>query len=259
MVNETEDASTTASTPRGARSIARQLQDAITSGTYGRGEQLPTERQLAVSYGASRTTIRKALTWLEDQKLVERRAGSGTYANYERGTSGEDIAGRTSPLELIEVRAAIEPQMARLAVLHASARDLERLQTLDEELQAAERTDDAVRYSVVDEQFHLAIASATSNPLMIWLYEQIDPSERMLSGLRCARRSSRRKTCVSITCSIPLSCAPFKDVTPQQPPRPWFCTWRRRATISSARTAGSLLSKYQRNSKSRRTSRAPAA
>jgi DNA-binding FadR family transcriptional regulator len=174
MVNDTEDTSTTVSTPRGARSIARQLQDAITSGAYGRGEQLPTERQLAVSYGASRTTIRKALTWLEDQKLVERRAGSGTYANYERGTSGEDIAGRTSPLELIEVRAAIEPQMARLAVLHASARDLERLQTLDEELQAAERKDDAVRYSAVDEQFHLAIASATSNPLMIWLYEQIN-------------------------------------------------------------------------------------
>ena len=33
----------------------------------------------------------------------------------------------TSPLELIEVRQAVEPQMARLAVLHASARDLETL------------------------------------------------------------------------------------------------------------------------------------
>ncbi len=174
MVSETEEASTTASAPRGARSIARQLQEAITSGTYGHGDQLPTERQLAVSYGASRTTIRKALTWLEDQKLVERRAGSGTYANYEPEIRGEDIAERTSPLELIEVRAAIEPQMARLAVLHASARDLERLQTLVEELQAAERKDDALRYSAVDEQFHLAIASATSNPLMIWLYEQIN-------------------------------------------------------------------------------------
>lgn len=162
------------SPPRGARSIARQLEQAITSGTYGYRQQLPTERELAVSYGASRTTIRKALTWLEDQKLVERRAGSGTYASYERQTSGHDIAERTSPLELIEVRAAVEPQMARLAVLHASGRDIERLQALVKDLFAAEQAGDSDRYGAVDEQFHLAIASATSNPLMVWLYEQIN-------------------------------------------------------------------------------------
>jgi DNA-binding FadR family transcriptional regulator len=162
------------SSPRGARSIARELQEAITSGTYGYRQQLPTERELAVSFGASRTTVRKALTWLEERKLVERRAGSGTYASYEPRTNGEDIAARTSPLELIEVRAAIEPQMARLAVLHASARDLERLTTLLGELEDAELKTDALRYSGADEQFHLAVAYCTSNPLMIWLYEQIN-------------------------------------------------------------------------------------
>lgn len=159
---------------RGARSIARQLEQAITGGTYGYREQLPTERELALSYGASRTTIRKALTWLEDQKLVERRAGSGTYASYERRLSGQDIAERTSPLELIEVRAAIEPQMARLAVLHATARDLDRLQALVRDLFAAEEASDGERYGTADEQFHLAVASATSNPLLVWLYEQIN-------------------------------------------------------------------------------------
>jgi DNA-binding FadR family transcriptional regulator len=160
--------------PRGARSIARQLQEAITSGTYGYRQQLPTERELAQSYGASRTTIRKALTWLEDQKLVERRAGSGTYASYERQVSRHDIAERTSPLELIEVRAAVEPQMARLAVLHASARDLDRLQGLVRDLVAAEQASDGEAYAAADEQFHLAIAACSSNPLMVWLYEQIN-------------------------------------------------------------------------------------
>jgi DNA-binding FadR family transcriptional regulator len=164
----------TASAPRGARLIARELQEAITSGAYGFREQLPTERQLAVSYGASRTTIRKALTWLEDQKLVERRAGSGTYASFERQTSDLDIAERTSPLELIEVRAAIEPQMARLAVLHATARDLAKLQELLSELEAAELSADPERYSAADEQFHLAVATCTSNPLLVWLYQQIN-------------------------------------------------------------------------------------
>jgi DNA-binding FadR family transcriptional regulator len=163
-----------ASAPRGARSIARELQEAITSGAYGYREQLPTERQLAVNYGASRTTIRKALTWLEDQKLVERRAGSGTYANYERAMSDLDIAERTSPLELIEVRAAIEPQMARLAVLHATSRDVAKLQELLSALEAAAQASDPERYSAVDEQFHLAVATCTSNPLLVWLYQQIN-------------------------------------------------------------------------------------
>jgi DNA-binding FadR family transcriptional regulator len=164
----------TASSPRGARSIARELQEAITSGTFGYREQLPTERQLAMNYGASRTTIRKALMWLEDQKLVERRAGSGTYASYEPEASSQDIAERTSPLELIEVRAAVEPQMARLAVLHATARDLEKLQTLLKELQAAEESADTTRYSAADEQFHMAVATCTSNPLMVWVYKEIN-------------------------------------------------------------------------------------
>ena len=63
---------------------------------------------------------------------------------------------------------------SRLAVLHASQVDLDRLQALVNDLVAAERDDDGDRYSMVDEQFHLAIASATSNPLMVWLYEQIN-------------------------------------------------------------------------------------
>lgn len=159
---------------RGAQGIARALEAAITTGAYAYLQQLPTERELAATYGASRTTVRKALTWLETQKLVERRAGSGTYATYDSGADGGDIAERTSPLELIEVRAAIEPQMARLAVLHASARDLDKLQSLVSELAAAAEAADAELYSQADERFHLALASCASNPLMVWLYERIN-------------------------------------------------------------------------------------
>ena len=160
--------------PRGAVSIARVLEQAITNSVFSHGQQLPTERQLALTYDASRTTVRKALAILERQKLVQRRAGSGTYVTFQSGIKEQDIAVRTSPLELIEVRAAIEPQMARLAVLHSSALDLERLQSLVRELQAAEQTGDSERYAAADEQFHLAIASATSNPLLVWLYKQIN-------------------------------------------------------------------------------------
>lgn len=160
--------------PRGANLIARELAQAITDGIYAFGQQLPTERQLASNFIASRTTVRKALAVLETQKLVQRRPGSGTYVSFQSNTSENGIAERTSPLQLIEVRAVIEPQMARLAVMHASQVDLDKLQGLVNDLKAAEKDDDGDRYSMVDEQFHLAIASATSNPLMVWLYEQIN-------------------------------------------------------------------------------------
>jgi DNA-binding FadR family transcriptional regulator len=160
--------------PRGANLIARELAQAIMNGAYGHGQQLPTERQLAANFAASRTTVRKALAVLETQKLVQRRPGSGTYVSFQSNASENGIAERTSPLQLIEVRAVIEPQMARLAVLHASQVDLDKLQALVNDLVAAEEDDDGDRYSMVDEQFHLAIASATSNPLMVWLYEQIN-------------------------------------------------------------------------------------
>lgn len=159
---------------RGAQSIARELQAAIKNGVYAFREQLPTERELATTYRASRTTIRKALMLLEEEKLVERRPGSGTYACFAAKDTGEDIAERTSPLELIEVRAALEPQTARLAVLHASARDLEALQALLITLDDAEKKSDPVLYSQIDEQFHLAIAFCTNNPVLIWLSKEIN-------------------------------------------------------------------------------------
>jgi len=164
----------TAPSPRGANLIAQELAQAIRSGSYSHGQQLPTERQLAQNFVASRTTVRKALAALEAQKLVQRRPGSGTYVSFQSQEGKSGIVERTSPLQLIEVRAVIEPQMARLAVLHASQVDLDKLQTLVSELHAAEKDDDGDRYAMVDEQFHLAIASATSNPLMVWLYEQIN-------------------------------------------------------------------------------------
>lgn len=166
----------TAPVRRGALLIAHQLQEAIVGGVYANREPLPPERKLAMDYQASRTTIRKALLWLEAQKLVERRAGSGTYVTFEASIEEDntDLAENISPLQLIEVRAIIEPQMARLAVLHASARDIEKLHAWLEALQMAEHERDPNRFSIADEQFHLAIAASASNPLLSWLYKQIN-------------------------------------------------------------------------------------
>ncbi|MFO1039439.1 MAG: FCD domain-containing protein [Geminicoccaceae bacterium] len=155
-----------------AAAIATELREAIVAGVYAKGQRLPPERTLATHYNASRSTVREALRQLTEQQLVQRRIGSGTFVTYREAVEQFDIAETTSPLQLIEVRMAIEPHIARLAVLHATGRDIDRIVGCMEDLRAAEK--DPQRYAEADERFHLALAQSTANPLLIWLYRQIN-------------------------------------------------------------------------------------
>lgn len=157
---------------KGSAAIATTLQKAIIKGSYAYGERLPPERDLAKHYGTSRSTVREALRRLEELKLVTRRIGSGTYVSHHRTPDGHVMAYRTSPVELIEVRLGIEPQMARLAALHATIEDLGQLEAAIEELETVGGDRDA--FSNADERFHLRLAECTRNPLMIWLYQHIN-------------------------------------------------------------------------------------
>ncbi len=157
---------------RGSAWITAQLRQAIMEGGYAHGEKLPAERQLASAYGASRTTIRTALDQLEIERLVSRRVGAGTFVNFRPQGDTEDIAELTSPLELIEVRLGIEPNMVRLAVLNATARDIERLAAAMGRMEPS--SGDSESFTLWDEEFHQLIAEATRNPLMVWVYRQIN-------------------------------------------------------------------------------------
>ena len=156
----------------GAANIAMVLRREILDGRYTYGDRLPAERNLAVYFGASRGTVREALRRLEDSHLVARRIGSGTFVQYRERSDHEDVADATSPLELIEVRFAIEPHMVRLAVTNASARDLDRLREALEHVEAVGGEPDA--FSHADEAFHLTLAECSKNPVMQWLYRHIN-------------------------------------------------------------------------------------
>lgn len=157
---------------RGSAWITAQLRQAIVEGAYAHGEKLPAERQLAEAFGASRTTVRIALGQLEEERLVIRRVGSGTFVNFKKRDDTDNIAEITSPIELIEVRLGVEPHMVRLAVLNATARDLDRLQESVERMEAG--SIDPESFTQLDEQFHLMIAECTHNPLMVWIYREIN-------------------------------------------------------------------------------------
>ena len=152
--------------------VAAALRRQITSARYHTHERLPSERALAEEFGVARGTLREALRQLEEMELVERRAGSGTYVIYSDATHAESIIETTRPLELVDARFAIEPHMCRLAVLHATDRDL---QKAEEAMRRMELSGgDSALFAAGDAAFHLALAEATHNSLLTWMVRRVN-------------------------------------------------------------------------------------
>lgn len=59
--------------------VAKDLETRIRAGIYKPRERLPTVEELCEAYGVSRITVRRSLDMLEDQGLVVKRRGAGTF------------------------------------------------------------------------------------------------------------------------------------------------------------------------------------
>jgi DNA-binding FadR family transcriptional regulator len=149
------------------------LRDLIANGELARSGRLPPERVLAGDLGVGRRTLRKALSELESEGRIVRRQGRGTFVN-GRGESPDThlahVFEHTNPIEVMEVRLAIEPVMARLASLRSSRCDIERLARLAEETRTA---NDAESYEQADAAFHRKIAEAARNTLFLSIYDAL--------------------------------------------------------------------------------------
>ena len=156
----------------GVGTISAYLRRAIETGAYSEGDRLPPERQLALTFDAARSTVRRALDQLAKAGLVSRRLGSGTYVGAGGGQHGADLADQISPLQLVEARLAVEPFTTRLAVLHATRRNLDDMELVLKH--AEESLADKDDFSKWDGEFHLLIAHASGNPLLINVYRQIN-------------------------------------------------------------------------------------
>ena len=154
----------------GAGDIAIHVRRRITGGDLLHGEKLPPERAFANQFGVSRGTVRDALRRLEEGGFVEKRPGSGTYVSWSEAET-VSITQSTSPLEMIDARYALEPQIVRLAVLNATE---QALMKAERALEAMERNEhDADAFSANDEAFHLALAECTRNALLVWITKRV--------------------------------------------------------------------------------------
>jgi len=70
------------------RLVYEHIHEAIVTGTYKAGEQIPSETVLVRQFDTSRPTVSRALRDLEHAGFVERRRGSGTYVRLPRDIQG---------------------------------------------------------------------------------------------------------------------------------------------------------------------------
>ncbi len=154
----------------------------IASSGLPAGARLPPERDLCTSLGVSRTELRKAFLVLEANGNLTREVGRGTFLtrkpeqrksdNSERTIS--DLAERTGPLEAMMARLALEPELARMAALHASPRQLRRIRELASKMRNSVSWH---TYEELDSEFHDIIAQASGNSLLHELH-------KILNGVR---------------------------------------------------------------------------
>ena len=164
--------------------VAASIAAKITSGEYPVGRRLPSERELALSFGVSRPTVREAIIALEVDGLVEVRMGSGVHVLAKMPHGGKSAMVGVGPFELLEARRSIEGEACALAAVRATQEDLAELQALLDEMIAA--GPDFPRAELADRRFHIRIAAATRNSAMhsavesLWDARTRSPQSRLL-------------------------------------------------------------------------------
>jgi GntR family transcriptional repressor for pyruvate dehydrogenase complex len=158
--------------------IVQQIENSIIKGLLKPGDQLPSERELALQFGVSRTAVREAVKTLREKGLVEAFSGRGTFVT--DGTSQATrqsldrmirIGQTESFMNLVEVREILEPHIAAMAAVRASEQDFA---AMSEAIQAMDKSNsEPEAFIEADLDFHLALAEAAGNPLILSLIDSI--------------------------------------------------------------------------------------
>ncbi len=165
-------------TSRLYQQIVQQIEESILKGALKPGDQLPAERELAQRFGVSRTAVREAVKALREKGLVEAFTGRGTFI-----TDGTSQAIRQSldlmvkigqpdgSTHLAEVREILEPEIAALAATRVEEQHLATMREAVAVMDRSRHEPDA--FIEADLDFHLSLAEAAANPLILSLIDSI--------------------------------------------------------------------------------------
>ena len=167
--------------------VAESLLALISDRQLHPGDTLPTERELMQHYSVGRSSVREALRMLESKGLIQ-GSGSGAFAVADFRNPLNDslsllLAVEESSLrELFEVRRILEGEAVVLATGRGDGSHVERMRAATELMREGLGSQDA--YIDADLVFHLTIAEATQNRLILHLMHAIrDQLHRALTSI----------------------------------------------------------------------------
>lgn len=159
----------------------------INEGRLNIGDRLPSIKALSENFGVGQATIRESLNALRAMGYVEIKHGKGTFIVEKEETrfNVDAVCGDIKDIEnLLEVRNIVEVGLARLAAKNRTEQDLAEIE------QALRDMEEAIKESKLGETpdlaFHLAIAKASKNEILIQILENV--SDIMQNTMKETRR-----------------------------------------------------------------------
>jgi DNA-binding FadR family transcriptional regulator len=164
----------------GFSGVMAQVRGFLAGATLPEDGRLPPEREMSEMLGVTRAELRKALAVLEQEGQIWRHQGKGTFVGPRppRLLDVADLAQRSNPMQVMKARIGLEPELARLAAVHATAAEITELADLAIACREAESWRE---YEAYDAKFHHQIGEMAHNPILLALLETLNAVRRAVT------------------------------------------------------------------------------
>ncbi|KPL19190.1 MAG: hypothetical protein AMJ93_13285 [Anaerolineae bacterium SM23_84] len=182
--------------------ISERILKLISTGALKPGDALPPQRQLASQLGVSLSSLREALHALAAIGVIEVKRGHGTFVcdhptdSLVKQLDWALLLQEEETRELFEARRVIDVSVAGYAAERATEEQIAQMTALFEEMMESWETRDLHRLEEQDVRFHLAVAEAAGNSLLLHLaqslYAVVDRFIRVVPHTKPGMENHRR-------------------------------------------------------------------
>ena len=155
--------------------VAERIETLILDGVLKPDQRLPSERQLSEKLGFSRSALREGLKLLRARGIILTEHGRGSFVAKLMPEPATPLMHLFSEhprtiYDLLEVRALLEGESARLAALRGTDADFILIRRRYEamvELTQSGKEIELREHAKLDHAFHLAVCEASHNPVLV--------------------------------------------------------------------------------------------